>query len=604
VSELISKRVIDALFGRGGVLAFVVLVTGWLLAPTYFVDGDNAEFSTLSNTGGVAHPPGYPLYVLYLRLTSWIPGESAAHTAARSTAVLAALTVVALHAACRAWGARPWAASSAVAIYAGAPIVLRLHTAAEVFTLNVLVVSLVLLLSASEAPVRGALRIALLAFVAGLGLSNHHTCVLVAPVGLLGAARGVRESQLGRIKTMAIAIAALLAGLSPYIYTLVAPASPASWGEVHSVADLIALFTRRDYGGVGAFSPVPGEVQSATNLLALARTVGRGWLWLPLLAGLMLFATRIRWSASGEPRAGWIALAVSFCLAGPMLVARFNIVPEGIGLAICERFHLLPLALLVVPVAVALERAGGIVSTRAALPLLRRPVVQAMFSVLLFAAAAGLSLPHLLATHSPAVQRGVENLLRSLPPRAVVIGTADDLHFGAIYAQEIERIRPDVDVVAWSMTTLPWYRDQLAKRGLTIDPYANGAGQPSIRVAHQVFASGRPLFVEYSMGTILTELRTYPLGMLFRVLPPQATIPTLDEILEENRALLETFDLNYPRPSLDASYAVAMHIRYVRTWDVLARALRDANRMEDARVARDIRDWFGLAPIVVSPSLR
>jgi hypothetical protein len=604
VSGVISKRVADALFARGGLLALAVLISGWLLAPSYFVDGDNAEFSALSVTGGVAHPPGYPLYVLYLRATSWLPGQSAAHVAAHATVILGALSALVLHAACRAWGARPWASSMAVAVYAGGPIVLRLNTAAEVFTLNVLIVAIVLLVSARESPVRGAQRVALLAFVAGLGLANHHTCVLVAPIGLLGAIRGVRESRLGRSTTISIAVVALAFGLTPYLYALVAPASPASWGRVESAHDLFALFTRQDYGGVGAFSPLPGEIEPTRNLLAFMTSIGRGWLWVPPLAGLAVHASRIRRSETGESRAGWIALAVSFCLAGPLLVARFNILPEGIGLSICERFHLLPLTLLVVPVAMAFQRGGELIAARLRLPLFRHTWVHNTVSVLSFAATAGLSLPHLLATHSPAVQRGTENLLRSLPEDAVVITTADDVHFGAIYAQEVEGIRPDVNMIAWSMTTLAWYRELFARRGVAIDPYATGPDKPSIRVARQVFASGRPLFVEYSMGNILAEFRSYPFGLVFRVLPPGAAIPSLDEIVAENRALLAQFDLSYPRPSFEASYAVAMHIRYVRTWDILTRALRDANRLEEARQALEIRDWLGLESTVDTATAR
>ena len=46
---------------------------------------------SLSATGGAAHPTGYPLFVLWLRATSWLPGASVAHTAALSTAVLGGL---------------------------------------------------------------------------------------------------------------------------------------------------------------------------------------------------------------------------------------------------------------------------------------------------------------------------------------------------------------------------------------------------------------------------------------------------------------------------------------------------------------------------------
>ena len=71
------------------------------------VYGDNAEFSALSALGGVAHPTGYPLYVLWLRAWSWLPVDSPAHAASIATAILTALEVLVLHAACRAWGARP-----------------------------------------------------------------------------------------------------------------------------------------------------------------------------------------------------------------------------------------------------------------------------------------------------------------------------------------------------------------------------------------------------------------------------------------------------------------------------------------------------------------
>jgi len=78
--------------------------------------------------------------MLWLRATSWIPGETPAHSAAIATAVLGAATMLVLHAACRAWGARPLAASLAVAVFAAAPVVLRVSTEAEVFALNMLVV--------------------------------------------------------------------------------------------------------------------------------------------------------------------------------------------------------------------------------------------------------------------------------------------------------------------------------------------------------------------------------------------------------------------------------------------------------------------------------
>lgn len=340
---------------RGGLVTLAVAAVYVWLTPTFIADGDNAEFSTLAMTGGVAHPPGYPLYVLYLRAMAWLPGGSGAHTAALATALLGAAVAFVLHAVCRAWGARPGTASIAVAIFAGGPIVLRLHTAAEVFALNNLIAALVLWLSAAAGPLQGAARTAALAFVAGLGLANQHTCVLLAPIGILGIVRGVREARDHTLRTITLGVTALAAGLVPYLYLLVATRTAASWGHPDSLASLVAHFTRADYGGIGAFSPVPGEIDPIRNIGAFVRTLLRSWLWLPAVLALATLGYRAARTAKGEPRAGWIMLAVSFLLAGPLLIARFNVPPDGFGLYIVHRFHVLPLVLLSIPCAIGVD---------------------------------------------------------------------------------------------------------------------------------------------------------------------------------------------------------------------------------------------------------
>src|ERR1043165_3653904 len=91
------------LLDRGGLIAVAALAAYLWIAPPWIVDGDNAELATLGAVGGGAHPTGYPAYLLWLRLTSWLPGATPAHTAAIATAILAAIQLLVLHAACRAW---------------------------------------------------------------------------------------------------------------------------------------------------------------------------------------------------------------------------------------------------------------------------------------------------------------------------------------------------------------------------------------------------------------------------------------------------------------------------------------------------------------------
>ena len=557
-----------------------ILVLYVLVAPAHIVDGDNAEFVTAGTIGGVPHPSGYPLYMLWLRATSWIPGETPAHSAAIATAVLGAATMLVLHAACRAWGARPLAASLAVAVFAAAPVVLRVSTEAEVFALNMLVVATVVWLAAREGPVRGLRRAVLLALVAGLGMSNHMTCTLMAPVGILGVVRGVREAGSSRSVVLAATALAFVVGLLPYAYLAVTETTPISWRTIDSVGDVVHHALRMDYGGPGAFSPSRDPVAFTDNIRAYVEMLARTWLWALAPLGLAMFGARIARPA-GETRWAWVLLATSFLLAGPLLVARFNVPPVGVGLAVCHRFHVMSALLLVVPVAVGLDWLGARIAERR--PVKIRGWLGAVSSVVVLAAVASRSLPK----HSPAVEACVTNLLASVPQNSVVIVSEDYLYFGALYRQYVIGQRPDVTMVSWGQLLNPGYRARLAERsGITaVIPPDKRA---SITVADDVLARGRPLYIDPAQINIMRTFPTVPYGILFRVLPRGAPLPPIEEVFATNKQLFAGFRFDYPVPDPDDDYAAHVHDRYARVWRVIGRALATVQRREDAAFAFEL----------------
>jgi hypothetical protein len=145
----------------GWLLGLATLVLYALIAPPWIVEGDNAELAGLAAVGGAAHPSGYPLYLIWLRAWSWLPVHSPAHAAALATCLLTAMEVVVVHAACRAWGARPAAATIAAALLAASPVVMRVQSQAEVFALSGLVAAAILWLA--RGPLRGEWRVVALA---------------------------------------------------------------------------------------------------------------------------------------------------------------------------------------------------------------------------------------------------------------------------------------------------------------------------------------------------------------------------------------------------------------------------------------------------------
>jgi hypothetical protein len=553
---------------RGWLLGLCGLCAYLALASPHIVDGDNAELATLAAVGGRAHPPGYPLYVLWLRAWSYVPGVTdvpgtAAHRAALATAILGALTLVALHAACRAWGARPVAATVAVAICGAAPLVVRYHCQAEVFAMNGLIAALVIWLAAERGPLRGIRRAAVLGLVAGLGLADHLTCVLVAPVGVLGVVRGARES---RPAAWVAAVLGLAVGLTPYAYLVVAD-GPASWGQVTSPSDLIAIVLRREYGGATSF--VPGaELPWPASVAACLLTIARSWLWLPAVAGAAMLGARI-WRPAGETRRAWVLLAASIAFAGPVLASRFNIAPHGIGRYVVERFHLLPTILLAVPVAAAFDLAAG---------RIRRPRAAAALAALGFGALVIAALPRLGRVHSPAMELGVQNLLRSLPPAALVVVISEDQCFGGRYLQLARGERPDVWLVCSELLRRGWYRAAWAGRGLAMP------AEPGRALGDALLATGRLVFVDPGLAGALAGFPSYPFGVVDRLLPRGTPPPPAGDVAAQNRDLYRAFDLDYPRPGKADDFAAVAHRRYTASWAAIAGLLDAA---DDHAAARD-----------------
>ena len=569
-----SSRLRTLAIERGGLVGLAIVASYLALAPAHVVDGDNGEFATLGAIGGVAHPPGYPLYVLWLRVTSWLPLGSGAHRAAIATAVLGAAAAWVLHAACRAWGARPLAAGCAVAIFAGAPIVMRMHSEAEVFALNSLVVATVLLFAAAAGPLRGERRVAALALVAGLGLSNHFTCALAAPIGILGIVRGVREAR-RPVVAVAAAAGAFALGLVPYLQLVAAPAA-LSWGPIDGLGGLVHHALRLDYGGPGAFAARGEHVGFAANLDELATTLGRVWWWLPACAGVIaLVAFAIR--PKGESRWAWAMLAASFALAGPLLASRFDVPLTPAGRFVDDRFFIMPALLLAIPIAGVLERA-----------IARIPAVgerlDAVLPVVVFAAAALASLSYVERGHTPAVEQVARNLLRDLPRDAVVIVADND---GIAYAQRVLGERADVTVIMWPMVPVPTYRERL-RRDLGLDIPDGGDAMLSVHVAEQILARGQPLFVDGVEANILREFPTVPYGLVFHVLARGSTPPPIADVFALNKTLYEHFELGYPAPGPGDDYAAEIHQRYARTWWIIGTALRRAGHEQDAGFALDL----------------
>jgi hypothetical protein len=564
----------------------VVLAAAIVYAATAartVVGGDNGEFAALAAAGGVAHPPGYPLYVLYLRMARWIPARSPAHAAALATAILGVLAVVALQRACRAWGASREAAAVASAAFAFSWPAWTLATHADVLMLNALLALAIVALCAPSPGAAGGRRVFVLGLLAGLGLSDHHSIIALAPLGLWAAVSAARASP-RPLAAAALGVAGLALGLTPYAYLLIEARSPdlAStwrWGHAETLHGLVRHFLRADYGttelALGRSGRAPRE-----QLAALARALLGGMAGFPLaaLAGGALALVR---QPRARGRGHVIALVLSFVLAGPAFVAWLNVPLAGLGQPVVDKFYLLPAALVAVLSALGLD---------ALAPALRaRPLRGGALAALLGAVAAACAAPRVRETNRPEVETYARDVLRLAAPGAIVLGGGDHRFHAFLYARYALHERPDVVFIDASLMLTDWYPPIVSRLlGFPVEGgrVAPGHDRPSLDAVALVSAlarSGRPVYVtDWFAGGLDTRIPTFPVGPLM-VVAAAADVPPPDRLLALNLAAERRMAPADGAPESAGTWQGDLANDYARPWVTLARAFRLAGRDELAR---------------------
>ncbi|MBX3209572.1 MAG: DUF2723 domain-containing protein [Labilithrix sp.] len=546
--------------------------------------GDSGELAAIGSAGGVAHPPGYPLYILWLRATAWLPATSPTHRTALATAVLGTLAIAMLQRACRAWGACRISSALASAMVASSPLMWRLSTETEVFALNALVALALVALASPGPPPRGSepLRILGLGLLAGLGIANHHTIVLLAPLGVTAAVQSVRRAP-ARLHAAVSGVAALLVGLLPYGYlvyvTRVTPlARGCVWGDASTPRGLLHHFLRADYGTASlAVSDRPPE--PIGQLVLLGKTLLESGIGILLVAGLAVAAAalvrRRPW-----PR-GLAGLVASFVLAGPLFVTRFNLAPRGLHELVVVRFHLFPLVLAAV--------VGSLAVTRILDRLRERGRVVVMGLIPFAMVMRGFwSYDIVAAGHRPTTEQWLRNVTTFLPERAILVVQGDDMMGALLYGQCALGLRADIDVLSPRLLLTESYaRRASARIGFELErgvmtPTSDTPTLHSAKLVAQLLASGRPVFIGDWFARGLEESApSYPVGPLIRVVASWKDVPPPDRLLELNARLYETMDLESPPPFAD-SWAGARFKDYARPWHVLANAFERTGEKQTA----------------------
>lgn len=547
----------------------------------HVLGGDNGELATIAVTGGAAHPPGYPLIAAYFHAMRWLPSATPAHAAALANALLGCCAAAMLVRACLSWGASAAATAVTVIVATLAATTWSLASQAEVFTLSSFLAATILWLAAPAPSLPPPQRAVALAFAGGLALASHYTLCALAPLGLLAMARALRASE-RRLGVAAAAVAALLLGLAPYAQLFAASrlgSDPAtwSWGDVHDVPTLFAYLSRDEYSDLHA--------ASVDHVAAHLIRVTLGMLGLPVLAAAALMTrvvarrNNVLDPATRGRQGSWLALVASLALAGPIFAAVFDKPLEGPGLAVLERFDVLPMTLLAPACASAID----FFAVRA----LARPAaaVAAVMATGLVGFAVGL--PGVRARHRPTVELYVKNALLVAPEGSIVLGSGDQRLGGFLYARYALGLRPDVVFVNPRMLFEPWYFERIERAvGVRLPPPRNRRLDVVATMA-ALLATGRPVLVaDVFSPSAIARFPSYPLGPLIRIASDASDVPPPERVLEENEALAARFEREAQPPRGPDPWGDALLADYARPWTSLADLYSRANDAERAAALR------------------
>lgn len=447
-----------------GAAAFALYLA---LAPRTLGDGDAAEFTLVLAVGGVAHPPGYPLYTLLGH--AWATavhalGAGWARAASSFSALGGAVAIAAMHALATrltpggAWlgrRGRAWVALAPCAAFAVLPAWTRETTVAEVNSWHLALVAL-LALAAHRIAVSepGRLRERALATALGWGalcgvaLGHHPTALFaVAPltvvVGVAAWRAGVRD-----LETWLAGVAGVALALTPALWIAWRAAHPASyqWPLLEpTAASVIGHLRGGIYAGyLGHFAPSPDQRRVLVDQVLPGLLAG--------LAALIIAAWR-------HERAG------DRLLLGGMLGACALGLAFALGYGVIDPvvYFLPPLMLALAALAVA----GGRLADRLRTPVAAAPVVIALGAL----AALGVGDARARARALEANDAALHARWRALPFERgfVILGT--DYHVRLMLWQQLAGEHPGLAVVDPAMLTWPPPRRAFERR-FGFDPLA------------------------------------------------------------------------------------------------------------------------------------
>ena len=496
------------------ILSFVVPFGVFMLtlAPsvTFF---DSGEFLTATASLGSAHSPGYPLFLMYAKLFTWIPLGNIAFRINMATAFSSSLACLAVYLlTTKLLGkerliendqfSRLTVKASALAAALSFSVTPRLwlqsnHDKPYPLLAFITAVIFYLLVTWRDYYKNGDERPAYVyvcTFLAGLSMALHQSVVLLLPAWFLFIV--ITDFRIvKRVKELVIATAFAMLGFSVQIYLpLRALSNPLlNWGDSKTSAQFMWHFLRKGYPS----DPHPRDLSLLWEQLK-AYNIPHEFTWLGV--ALVIIALISSWRRNSEVVVAYLAGVATFLA---VIAGYFNAQSDLIFLT--EEFFTPLYLLTAVMVGVGLFSILKFAIRHARLPL------QIDFRVYLLVSIMTLSLPVSLCAvnyyendqHNNYIAFDyATNSLRSLPQNAVMFTWGDSGAFPLWYLQGVERMREDLDLPHTPHLVFDWYLDSMPRlfrdSNLRKFDITSAGPESALHIAITENLGVRPVYIDFS----------------------------------------------------------------------------------------------------------
>lgn len=470
---------------------------------------DAGEMVNAAYTLSVAHPPGYPAYVLLGRLGTWIPLGSAAYRLNLLSALGGAAALAGLFLFLAPKTGRAAALAAAALLGAGANFA-HVAQVSEMYSIHALNAVVMLALAWRYHTSADTRYLYLQGLYFGCSLGVRMDLLLMGPALAFLAWKPLNRYP-SRVawRVGLTGLGFFFLGLLVFLYLPIrASADPViNWNDPSNLRNFLSSVIRAKYGStldLLSKNYAPGELFGVNLKLYLEHL--NGFLTpLGVLAGALGFVRAWRLS---KPWGSGLFLA--FLFPGPVFLYLANMPPNPHALAIVEAHYVLP------DVVFAAAAAYGFLWGLELLPQGRLPAALAL--VLLGAFKSALALPETSRRKELFAHDYALNTLRLVPYGGAVVAREDVQLFSLWHHQWVLGKRPDVKIVPQGLAGSDWFREQQKTRwpGFALIRLNSG-----VDAAWDAFLRANPGPILASPDTTLPGgLKPHPVGLLASLRPP------------------------------------------------------------------------------------